>query len=167
MNPHPSPPNDPLSPSPFEPERSIGLQLRRITALLGSEVDRRMEPLGLTNAQWKPLLRLLLGTPGTTAALARDCHADAGGLTRLLDRLESKGLCRRERSQADRRVVHIALTPEGHAAAAQLPAILGGVQQQLLQGFSPQEEALLRDYLARLYANAQALADPTPDTDSP
>lgn len=167
MNSPPSPLDDPAPPPPFEVERSIGLQIRRITTLLGSEVDRRMEPLGLTNAQWKPLLRLLLGTPGTAAALARDCHVDAGGLTRLLDRLQAKGLCRRERSQQDRRVVQIALTPEGRAAAEQLPVILAGVQQQLLQGFGAQEEAQLRDYLARLHANAQALADRTPDTNPP
>ena len=114
-----------------------------------------MEPLGLTDAQWKPLLRLLLDPPGTAAALARMCHLDAGGLTRLLDRLEAKGLCQRERSQEDRRVVHVALTPEGQAVAAQLPALLGEVQDQLLQGFSAEEEAQLRDFLKRIYANVR------------
>lgn len=152
---HPAPPHTP--PAPFQVERSIGFQMRRITTLLGGEIDRRMEPLGLTDAQWKPLLRLLLGAPGTAAALARDCHMDAGGLTRLLDRLQAKGLCRRERSAQDRRVVHIALTPEGRAAAEQLPVVLNGLQQQLLQGFSAQEEAQLRDYLARIHANTSAM----------
>lgn len=147
--------SDPKLPVPFEIERSIGFQMRRITTLLGYEVERRMEPLGLTDAQWKPLLRLLLDPPGTAAALARMCHLDAGGLTRLLDRLEAKGLCQRERSQEDRRVVHVALTPEGQAVAAQLPALLGEVQDQLLQGFSAEEEAQLRDFLKRIYANVR------------
>ena len=87
--------SDPELPVPFEIERNIGFQMRRITTLLGYDVERRMEPLGLTDAQWKPLLRLLLDPPGTAAALARMCHLDAGGLTRLLDRLEAKGLCQR------------------------------------------------------------------------
>ncbi|MBS0293201.1 MAG: MarR family transcriptional regulator [Proteobacteria bacterium] len=133
--------------------------MRRISLLLGGEIDRRMEPLGLTDAQWKPLLRLLLGAPDTAAALARDCHMDAGGLTRLIDRLQAKGLCRRERSEQDRRAVQIALTPEGRAAAEQLPMILAELQQQLLQGFSAQEEARLRSYLARIYANTRHLAE--------
>ena len=145
----------PSLPVPFEVEQSLGFQLRRIATLLGAEVDRRMEPLGLTDAQWKPLLRLLLDPPGTATALARMCHLDAGGLTRLLDRLEAKGLCQRERSQEDRRVVHVALTPEGQAVAAQLPALLGEVQDQLLQGFSAEEEAQLRDFLKRIYANVR------------
>ncbi|WP_416401360.1 MarR family winged helix-turn-helix transcriptional regulator [Alicycliphilus denitrificans] len=149
--------SDPSLPVPFQVERSIGFQLRRITTLLGAEVERRMEPLGLTDAQWKPLLRLLLDPPGTAAALARMCHLDAGGLTRLLDRLEAKGLCQRERSLEDRRVVNIALTPEGRAVAERLPAILTGVQDELLAGFSEAEEALLRDFLARIYANTRAM----------
>ena len=149
--------SDPSLPVPFEVEQSLGFQLRRIATLLGAEVDRRMEPLGLTDAQWKPLLRLLLDPPGTAAALARVCHLDAGGLTRLLDRLEAKGLCQRERSQEDRRVVNIALTPEGRAVAEQLPAILAGVQRELLAGFDEAEEAQLRDFLARIYANTRAM----------
>ena len=99
----------------FIPENSVGYQMRRIVNLIGTEVERRMEPLGLTDAQWKPLLRLSLEHGNTVAHLARNCHLDAGGMTRLLDRLETKGLCQRERSQEDRRVVHITLTPEGHA----------------------------------------------------
>lgn len=154
-----APHTTPAQPPPFQVERSIGFQMRRISTLLGGEIDRHMEPLGLTDAQWKPLLRLLLGAPGTAAALARDCHMDAGGLTRLIDRLQAKGLCRRERSEQDRRAVQIALTPEGRAAAEQLPVVLANLQQQLLQGFSAQEEAQLRDYLARIHANTSAMAE--------
>ena len=156
-------PDRPAAPAPAQLlERSLGLQMRRITTVLGSAIDRRMEPLGLTDAQWKPLLRLLLGAPDTAAALARDCQLDAGGLTRLLDRLQAKGLCRRERSAQDRRVVHIGLTPAGRAAAEQLPAILAGLQQDLLQGFSADEETQLRGYLTRLHTNAAGLAGQPP-----
>ena len=157
--------SDPELPVPFEIERNIGFQMRRITTLLGYEVERRMEPLGLTDAQWKPLLRLLLDPPGTAAALARMCHLDAGGLTRLLDRLEAKGLCQRERSQEDRRVVHITLTPEGHAAAAQIPEQLEDVHDIALQGFSKDEEAQLRNFLQRIYDNVQTFGPGSPESE--
>jgi DNA-binding MarR family transcriptional regulator len=51
----------------------------------------------------------------TVAELARELNTDPGAMTRLLDRLECKGLCRRSRSTDDRRVVNIELTPEGEA----------------------------------------------------
>jgi len=148
---------DPQWPVPHPIEQHLGYQLRRIVTLLSAHIDRQVEPLGLTDAQWKPLLRLLLDQTGTVAALARICQLDAGGMTRLLDRLETKGLVRRERSLEDRRVVNIELTDEGRTAAQQLPDMLQGMQRSLLQGFSAEEEAQLRGFLGRLYANAQAL----------
>ena len=42
----------------FTPHDSIGLQMRCILTALAGAIDRRMEPLGLTDAQWKPLLSL-------------------------------------------------------------------------------------------------------------
>lgn len=140
-------------------ERSLGLQLRRILSLLTSAIEQRMEPLGLTDAQWKPLLRLLLYAPESVSAsaLARDCHMDNGGMTRLLDRLQAKGLCVRERSESDRRVVLIALTPAGREVAEQLPTLMEAVQAQLLAGFDTAEETQLRQFLQRVHTNVQAL----------
>ncbi|WCM88040.1 MarR family winged helix-turn-helix transcriptional regulator [Acidovorax sp. NCPPB 3576] len=142
---------------PFLVEESIGYQMRRIVCIVASEIERRMEPLGLTDAQWKPLLRLYLNHENTVAGLARLCQLDAGGMTRLLDRLEAKGLCSRTRSVEDRRVVHIELTPEGQAAAAQIPDILGNVQQVCAQGFQPAEYHQLQDFLKRIHGNLQTL----------
>ncbi|MEH3087863.1 MAG: MarR family transcriptional regulator [Xylophilus ampelinus] len=136
-------------------EESVGYQMRRIVTLVGNEIERRMEPLGLTDAQWKPLLRLYLDQGNTVAALARNCALDAGGMTRLLDRLEAKGLCRRSRSVEDRRVVNLELTPEGAAAAERIPAILDEVHAVASDGFSAEEYRLLRLFLARILANVQ------------
>ena len=86
------------------------------------EVERELEPSGLTNAQWVPLLKLYMGSASTVAELARECQLDAGGMTRLLDRLETKGLVRRVRSSEDRRVVNLELTEPGRAAAKHIPA---------------------------------------------
>ena len=59
-----------------------------------------------------PLFLILQGRATTLAELSRELQIDAGALTRTLDRLEAKGLCRRERSTEDRRVVNLALTDE-------------------------------------------------------
>ncbi len=136
---------------------SVGYLMRRIVSHLSQEVERRMEPNGLTNAQWVPLLKLHLGDAGTVAELARTCELDAGAMTRLLDRLESKGLCRRVRSSEDRRVVNLELTPEGGEAAKAIPAVLSQVQNACLAGFSASEWEDLKGYLRRILDNAQAL----------
>ena len=147
----------PPAPHSFTPQDSIGLHMRCILTDLASAIDRRMEPLGLTDAQWKPLLSLLWEQPISAATLASRCHIDAGGLTRLLDKLEAKGLCQRQRAPQDRRVVLVALTEQGNTIAAQLPAILQHLQTQLLDGFSPADTQRLRQDLARLQENIRQL----------
>ena len=140
----------------FRPENSMGYLMRRIMGVIAQEVEREMEPFGLTDAQWKPLLRLYLRQANTVAELARCCEMDAGSMTRLLDRVEAKGLLRRVRSSEDRRVVNIELTPDGLAAAAQIPVILSRVQNNALRGFSETEWRSLQDFLQRIFTNVQA-----------
>lgn len=150
----------PSSSAPYDVSRSLGMQLRRIVTQLVATVDRRVEPLGLTDAQWRPLLCLWHGSPVTATDLARRCELDTGGLTRLVDRLVAKGLCRRERSETDRRMVWISLTDEGRRTAARLPAMLGVVHQELMLGISEAEEAQLRALLTRMERNIAAPDNP-------
>ena len=81
---------------------------------------------------------------------------DPGAMTRLLDRLEAKGFCRRERSTDDRRVVRVELTPEGEVAAQEVPIVLAQVLNEHLAGFSKTEWAQLKDMLRRMVSNGEA-----------
>jgi len=138
----------------YRPEDSVGLLMRRVLSSLAHEIEHQLEASDLTNAQWLPLLRLSMGHGSTVAELARGCELDAGAMTRLLDRLEAKGLCRRVRSVEDRRVVNIELTEEGRAAALGIPVVLSGVQNAWLAGFSAEEFETLKSFLRRMLANA-------------
>ena len=140
----------------YTPEESVGYLMRRILNIVAQEVERQLEPSDLTNAQWVPLFKLFMGSASTVAELARQCQLDAGAMTRLLDRLEAKGLCRRVRSLDDRRVVNIELTDEGVIAAKGIPVVLSRVQNAHLAGFSTEEFETLKGFLRRILANAQA-----------
>ena len=144
----------------YAPDESIGYLMRRILSLIAQEVERELEPSGLTNAQWLPLLKLYMGRASTVAELARQCDLDAGSMTRLLDRLEAKDLCRRVRSCTDRRVVNLELTPAGRDAAQEIPKVLSQVQNAHLAGFSYEEWQSLKGYLRRILENAQAIQTP-------
>lgn len=141
----------------YLPDESIGYLMRRIISLIAQGVERELEPSGLTNAQWVPLLKLYMGRASTAAELARQCELDAGSMTRLLDRLEAKQLCRRVRSSDDRRVVNLELTETGRIAAQEIPAILSRVQNAHLAGFTVEEWQVLKSYLRRILETAQAL----------
>ena len=144
----------------YLPENSVGYLMRLALTAVAQEVERQLVVSDLTNAQWLPLFKLAQGKTSTVAELARLCHLDAGAMTRLLDRLEAKGLCRRVRSVADRRVVNIELTEQGEEVASGIPAVLCKVQNAHLTGFSNEEFEMLKSLLRRILDNAKA--QPTP-----
>ncbi len=147
-------------PGTFARENSVGYLMRRIVHLMVNEVDHRLADGGLTHAQWTPLFLIHKGEANTLAALARDLQVDPGALTRTLDRLEAKGLCSRERSADDRRVVHLALTPEGEVAAAPVPGVLCDVSNAMLAGFSREEWETLMGFLRRMVRNVEEFKGP-------
>lgn len=144
-------------PGNYQPDESAAYLMRQILNTFTSEVDKALEAQDLTAAQWVPLLKLHMGHASTVAELARECKLDTGAMTRTLDRLENKGLVERVRSSEDRRVVNLELTPEGKAAAKEIPAVLSSVQNAFLEGFTVAEWQQLKDLLRRMLANGQAL----------
>jgi DNA-binding MarR family transcriptional regulator len=154
-----APPVDFYIASSYCAEESVGYLMKRIMMSIVSQADKRLDAHGLTSAQWGPLMRLKTVGGATVAELARWLNVDAGAMTRLLDRLEKKGLCKRVRSTEDRRVVRVELTPDGDAAIAEVPAVLAEVLNAHLAGFSKTEWVALRNYLQRMLETGEALRE--------
>jgi DNA-binding MarR family transcriptional regulator len=150
----------------YASSESVAYLMKRAVGSIVCQADRRLESHGLTNAQWGPLLMLRKVGPLPVAELARRLFIDAGAMTRLLDRLERKQLCKRVRSTDDRRVVQVELTPQGAEAITEVPAVLADVLNAHLAGFSKSEWQALKGYLQRIVETGEALraADPTPPT---
>jgi DNA-binding MarR family transcriptional regulator len=143
----------------YRPEESVGYLMKRVMLSIVQQADKRLADHDLTSAQWGPLMRLKQCGPCTVAELARWTHIDAGAMTRLLDRLEKKGLCKRVRSLEDRRVVRVELTPGGEQAIKQVPAVLAEVMNLHLAGFSKTEWEALKHYLGRMTETGDRLRD--------
>ena len=153
-------PADFYRPASYCAEESVGYLMKRIMMSIVYQADKRLDAHGLTSAQWGPLMRLRTCGGSTVAELARWLQVDAGAMTRLLDRLEKKGLCKRVRSTEDRRVVRVELTPEGEAAITEVPAVLAEVMNAHLAGFSKTEWQALKTYLQRMLETGDALREP-------
>ena len=117
--------------------------------------DKRLAPLELSAAQFAVIASLAAGSePKSAADLCKGISYDAGAMTRMLDRLESKGLLRRRRSADDRRLVHLELTDEGRAAYPRMREMSMAVANRFLHGFSRTEARQLESLLARMIENA-------------
>jgi DNA-binding MarR family transcriptional regulator len=143
----------PYQPESIHLESSLGYFLTKARNVLVERTDRAVEHLGLTAQQIGVILTLACGRATTPFELSRVMSYDSGSMTRMLDRLEKKGLIARSRSDKDRRVVQLELTAQGRSAAAQLPEIGATVLNEQLRGFSDTDLATLIDLLSRFIAN--------------
>jgi DNA-binding MarR family transcriptional regulator len=144
---------DPVPPAEDNAHRMICRQLKQVTNSLVRRIDENMQPLELTGMQWEPVMMLWLKRADTVASLARVSQMAFPSMTRMLDRLEEKGLLRRERSEDDRRVVNLHLTPKGRKIASKIwPIVVEGMHVHL-DGFKKEELAQFNDFLGRMLAN--------------
>jgi DNA-binding MarR family transcriptional regulator len=107
------------------------------------------------SAQQYNALRLLRGVhPESmpTLALGAKLISRAPDMTRLLDKLEARQLVRRERRSENRRVVEVAITPEGLQLLKQLDAPVAACAKQQLGHLGEPSLQSLIDLLHRARA---------------
>ena len=71
-------------------------------------------------------------------------------MTRMIDRLEGKGLIRRNRSPQDRRLVYLEMTDEGRAAYPRMRESRWRSPNRFLRGFTKAEARQLESLLNRM-----------------
>ena len=103
---------------------------------------------GLTSVQAKALA-VLVRKPLPMRGLAEQLVCDASNVTGLVDRLELRGLVRREVSETDRRIKTVVATETGRAA---ISAVRDDMQttHEALDLLSPDERVVLHELLTRL-----------------
>ena len=141
------------SPENFTLTQSVGFSITKARNLLITEMDAALKELGITSQQMGILLSLVRGLATTPFELSRLLGIDTGLMTRMLDKLETKGLLERSRSVEDRRVVNLTLTTEGEAVAAHIPAIAPVVLNRRLRKFTKTEFDELRRLLNKFLAD--------------
>ena len=137
---------------------SVGQLMGGARAPLLTSLDAELERFGLNSTQFAVLKHVGEGTARTAADLCRLNRYDTGAMTRILDRLEEKGLLRRERGREDRRVVFLRLAAPARALLPKLMAVGTRVVDAHLAGFSPNEIEALRGYLSRMIDNGKTPA---------
>ena len=97
---------------------------------------------------------LAMGEADSASQLCKGISYDAGAMTRMIDRLESKGLIRRRRDADDRRLVNIELTEQGREAFPKMRQCAMGVLNRFLRGFTQNEARQLESFLNRMLENS-------------
>ncbi|PLP97487.1 MarR family winged helix-turn-helix transcriptional regulator [Cupriavidus pauculus] len=139
---------DSFHPDHFDISSSLAYLLARAKNSLFQSIEQEVGSLHLTHTQASCLMMLAYGGDTTTASdIARNLNTDAGSVTRLLNRMEKRGLVVRNRRDIDRRVVDLSLTEKGHAMAKMLPKIFSDVLRKHFNGFRADEISTFRRML--------------------
>ena len=129
------------------PEQEAIVGLLRTADVLRRHLSGVVEPRGLTVQQYN-VLRILreAGEAGLpTLGVADRMIERAPGITRLMDRLEAKGLVRRLRCPRDRRQVLGYITPRALSLLARLDAVLKTADTGAIRGLTrAQVQQLIR-----------------------
>lgn len=137
----------------------IGVLLHDVARLRRQLFDAEMKPLGLTRSQCWVLAHLghhdEHGLTQSQIAAALDVgKVTLGG---LVDRLEARGLVRRELSPTDRRVRYVRLTVKGRRAVATTQVMRPLVDDLIMHGISPRRREELAGALLLMRSNLLAV----------
>jgi DNA-binding MarR family transcriptional regulator len=140
--------------APLSLESQIFLDLLRLNGALLRDAEEILKPFDLSNSQFN-VLRILRG-----AGAAGMACGEVGGrmithdpdMTRLFDRLETRGLIARERQQKDRRVVKTRITAEGLRILSELDAPLCALHTRQFAGIPAGQLKELARLLSELRA---------------
>ena len=135
----------------FDPE-ALGFLLTDVARLLRAELDRRITDagLGLTPAEARTLVHASRAESSRQSMLAERMGVEAMTLSSYLDRLEARGLLRREPDPSDRRAKLVTITAEAEPVLEEIMRISAELRDDVSGSLTPAQVDELRDGLKRI-----------------
>ena len=113
----------------------------------------KLKDTGLTIGQPKILDYLSRHNGSNQKEIAKACFLEAGSLTTILNKMEEKGLIRRQILNGNRRSFHIFMTESGRKNQKLVEEAFKKIEKTALNGISEEEQKLFMDIFCRIYRN--------------
>ena len=146
----------------FDMDNAVGYAVGHAAARLKIGLRRRFVAAGLdvTPEQWVVLYRLFETQGLTQSGLGERTVKDKTTITRILDRLEAKGLAARRRDAHDRRSQRIFLTPAGETLIRHLVPLVQDFAVEAFADVGPEDRDALRGVLRRIESRLDVILEP-------
>lgn len=140
--------------------------LRRIVRAVSIDSRILAREYQITGPQLICLHKTVEKGPITATAIAKEVHLSPSTMVGILDRLEEKGLVRRQRDTKDRRRVYVTATDAGRSLAAEAPPPLLYALPVALSQLLEKRQATIANALEQIVnlLDAQELKPQPPDT---
>ncbi|MGJ8484607.1 MarR family transcriptional regulator [Pseudoalteromonas sp. PAR1] len=140
----------------LDPVQDLGRLVSYLRSNLVTHLDDALEDKELTSAQYIVVVLLARGKVNTLAELCEHMVYDRGAMSRLLSRLEDKGLVAKKQSVEDRRSTLLYLTEKGQQLYPEILPTVNDIYRKALTGFSDDEQKQLASLLFRAIHNLKA-----------
>ncbi|MBD2301138.1 MarR family transcriptional regulator [Nostoc sp. FACHB-87] len=132
---------------------NLGYRIKLLSQLLTRKLTDKLEPFGLTPFHWLVLCCLWQEDGLPTSSIGEKLQQVGGTLTGVLDRMEERGLVRRERDVHDRRIWRIWLTDAGKELEKVLPPLAAELREEAMRGISTDDREYFSQLLNKAIAN--------------
>ncbi|WP_376875485.1 MarR family winged helix-turn-helix transcriptional regulator [Albirhodobacter sp. R86504] len=139
-------------------ENSLGFLLHNAARAVKRQFEMHAAMLGLTSAQWRVLVQLIVNGSLPQARLAEALEIEPISVSRIVDRMQEGGWVDRHADPNDRRIRIITPTPRAEAAFEDARKMADTVYAQAFKGVSEADQSALRHTLSLIITN---LAQPT------
>lgn len=140
----------------LDPVQDLGRLVSYLRSNLVAHLDDALEDKELTSAQYIVVVLLARGKVNTLAELCEHMVYDRGAMSRLLSRLEDKGLVTKKQSVEDRRSTLLYLTEKGQQLYPEILPTVNDIYRKALTDFSDDEQKQLASLLFRAIHNLKA-----------
>jgi MarR family transcriptional regulator, organic hydroperoxide resistance regulator len=132
---------------------NMGYRIKLLSQLLTRRFTEKLEPFGLTPFHWLVLCCLWQDDGLATSSIGDKLQQVGGTLTGVIDRMEERGLVRRERDIKDRRIWRIWLTNAGRELEGILPPLAIELREESMKGISDCDRELFSQILNQAISN--------------
>ena len=128
-------------------EAHLGYWMRFVSNRVSEEFRLAVEACGVSVTEWVALRTLFDVENATSGTLIEALGMTKGAVSKIVVRLEEKGLLLRKSDPSDARSVHLRLSAAGKALVPRLAQIADHNDNRFFGHLSEQQQSLLRDIL--------------------
>ena len=139
-----------IKPNPLE---SFGFLLHDVARLMRRDFNRKVQDIGLTQAQWQILVRISHMEGARQSQIADVLEMQPISVARMIDRMEAAGWVERRPDPQDRRAVNLYLTGKAEPILEQMWERAAQTRALAGTGLSTDDQQTLLRILRSMRAN--------------
>ena len=131
------------------------MEFTRVIRMYYGRMQAQLAEVGIYRGQ-PPIMGLLYQHDGMSQKeMASALNLSPATMTVTLKRMEKAGLVRREMVEHDQRILRVHLSEQGRQMWLKSADQIRAVTEELMEGFTPEEERQMREYLYRIARNME------------